>query len=82
MKKVFSAIRVGAKRLLSRWTLVPSYCKSCGCSVVDFHVRDEVWAALPPRWHGRVLCISCFQTFMVAAGWRGRAFTITFTGDK
>lgn len=45
-------------------------CKVCGqADGFNFHVADEVWAAVVPRrWQGHVVCLLCFERFASAAG--------------
>lgn len=40
-------------------------CKACGRrDKFDFHVPDEVWAAVvPPELVNRVVCLACFDQF-------------------
>lgn len=40
-------------------------CKACGRpDKFDFHVPDEVWAAVvPPTLLNRVVCLDCFDQF-------------------
>lgn len=44
-------------------------CKACGRpDKFDFHVPDEVWAAVvPEKYRNRVVCLYCFDDFAVEA---------------
>jgi hypothetical protein len=46
-------------------------CKVCGRAQdeVDFAVSDRAWdAVVPARWHGRAVCLSCFDRFATERG--------------
>ena len=59
--RVIISIKLLSKLLVSRFFLLPSFCKRCGRTVHDFSAPDEIWVAIEKDIeHGNVLCYDCF----------------------
>lgn len=68
-RSTYQALRVKAKLLLRRITLIPSFCKRCGRDVKDFHAPDDVWCKVESHIpDGSVLCYSCFVDACIELG--------------
>jgi hypothetical protein len=50
--------RIAWKRLVSRWRMIPSYCRGCGCDVRDFVAPYWAWSAAARG--DEILCYNCF----------------------
>ena len=61
-------------------------CKACGRpDKFDFHVPDEVWAAVvPPELVTRVVCLFCFDEFAKRSGvsYAHHIERLYFAGDR
>jgi hypothetical protein len=61
-------------------------CKACGRpDKFDFHVPDEVWAAVvPPELANKVVCLYCFDEFahQRQVAYASHIHTLYFAGDR
>lgn len=65
-------IKVLYKLFLSKFKLVPSFCKLCGRDVHDFVAPDELWKGVEPNiTSGNVLCYDCFCELIRSKGHLG-----------
>ena len=53
------AIRLLLKKIIKKYIAIPSYCKICGRTVIDFHASNNIWLKITND-KGTIWCFSCF----------------------